>query len=558
MMNFTSLRLSLVGLTLAAMLSACSNEETTEPSAQEPSIQLTAQESEIGALNFTVQTERAERCAYVCVNAEQALPTSADEIFAQGTELEISGNDNIPVRIPVEDEATYAIIAAAANPNGSTVSNKLELTPKKNETPTPGTTEVAFKTGQLLYLPNGMLMINLYESENTEIYQTQIKIEGLENNGALQNNSRLLAEGMYKTLSPAYLIDMQGDSDIDNNLPTGSIVKIDRGTEGKVILTITGTLSKSEDKFKGTFTGTLENEIELKGYAIDNVNFDQTGGAKWDAEAGTIQIPLRSSTYPDLAQLSLVFRSATENLQAGNYPIASTGAVGTVSLVKAYLQDAPMYVDGALAPAEIGFQSGSVTVAISGDEYTITIDARDSYDLLYAENLMKDIVYGGTLTGTYQGKIDGTSSGEEPDPDEEYYVWQDTYSNTPAVVTYGFSSELEGYERSYIGRIDLQPDTEGEVNMRLYFRNTAPDASAAGFDPAQIEFIPGYSYVTLGDDLNDPVVPYLLLEGELKLSYDSSTQDWTLHFEGFFVAPVGHKIKVVGDYVGPMDGFTAL
>ena len=96
MMNFTSLRLSLVGLTLAAMLSACSNEETTEPSVQEPSIQLTAQESEIGALNFTVQTEHAERCAYVCINAEQALPTSADEIFAQGTELEISGQRQYP------------------------------------------------------------------------------------------------------------------------------------------------------------------------------------------------------------------------------------------------------------------------------------------------------------------------------------------------------------------------------------------------------------------------------------------------------------------------------
>ena len=201
---------------------------------------------------------------------------------------------------------------------------------------------MAFKTGQLLYLPNGMLMINLYESENTEIYQTQIKIEGLENNGALQNNSRLLTEGMYKTLSPAYLIDMQGDSDIDDNLPAGSMVKIERGTEGKVLLTVSGTLSKSETKFKGTFTGTLENEVELKGYSINDISFDETGGAKWDAEAGTIQIPRCAvRLYPELGQLSLVFCSETENLQASNYPIASTGEVGTVSLVKAYLQDAP-------------------------------------------------------------------------------------------------------------------------------------------------------------------------------------------------------------------------
>lgn len=137
-------------------------------------------------------------------------------------------------------------------------------------------------------------------------------------------------------------------------------------------------------------------------------------------------------------------------------------------------------------------------------------------------------------------------------------VWQDTYSNTPAVVSYGLTSDLEGYERSYIGRIDLQPDTEGEANMRLFFINRAPDASAAGFDPTQIEFIPGYSYATLGQDLDDPIFPYVLMEGDLNLSYDSGSQKWTLHYEGFFVAPLGHKIKVIADYVGPMDGFTAL
>ena len=140
----------------------------------------------------------------------------------------------------------------------------------------------------------------------------------------------------------------------------------------------------------------------------------------------------------------------------------------------------------------------------------------------------------------------------------QYNVWQDTYSNTPAVVSYGLTSDLEGYERSYIGRIDLQPDTEGEANMRLFFINRAPDASAAGFDPTQIEFIPGYSYATLGQDLDDPIFPYVLMEGDLNLSYDSGSQKWTLHYEGFFVAPLGHKIKVIADYVGPMDGFTAL
>ena len=35
-----------------------------------------------------------------------------------------------------------------------------------------------------LYLPNGMLLINLFETDNTSVYQTQIKLEGIENNGA--------------------------------------------------------------------------------------------------------------------------------------------------------------------------------------------------------------------------------------------------------------------------------------------------------------------------------------------------------------------------------------
>ena len=48
------------------------------------------------------------------------------------------------------------------------------------------------------------------------------------------------------------------------------------------------------------------------------------------------------------------------------------------------------------------------------------------------------------------------------------------------------------------------------------------------------------------------------MEGDLNLSYDSGSQKWTLHYEGFFVAPHGHKIKVIADYVGPMDRYTAL
>lgn len=50
--------------------------------------------------------------------------------------------------------------------------------------PKPEQIDITFSTGELLYLPNGMLLINLFETDNTSVYQTQIKLEGIENNGA--------------------------------------------------------------------------------------------------------------------------------------------------------------------------------------------------------------------------------------------------------------------------------------------------------------------------------------------------------------------------------------
>ena len=80
-MNFASMKFFLVGLTLTAMLSACSDDETSDL-IPEPSISISALESEIGALNFSINVENAEQCAYVCMNANESLPTTADEIFA--------------------------------------------------------------------------------------------------------------------------------------------------------------------------------------------------------------------------------------------------------------------------------------------------------------------------------------------------------------------------------------------------------------------------------------------------------------------------------------------
>lgn len=190
MMNFASMKFFLVGLTLTAMLSACSDDETSDL-IPEPSISISALESEIGALNFSINVENAEQCAYVCMNANESLPTTADEIFATGTSIKLTDKNKLSIRVPVDKQITYAVIAAAANQTGKTISNKLQLTPLKDEDPgtedpepKPEQIDITFSTGELLYLPNGMLLINLFETDNTNVYQTQIKLEGIENNGA--------------------------------------------------------------------------------------------------------------------------------------------------------------------------------------------------------------------------------------------------------------------------------------------------------------------------------------------------------------------------------------
>ena len=121
----------------------------------------------------------------------KSLPTTADEIFATGTSIKLTDKNKLSIRVPVDKQITYAVIAAAANQTGKTISNKLQLTPLKDEypgtedpEPKPEQIDITFSTGELLYLPNGMLLINLFETDNTSVYQTQIKLEGIENNGA--------------------------------------------------------------------------------------------------------------------------------------------------------------------------------------------------------------------------------------------------------------------------------------------------------------------------------------------------------------------------------------
>ena len=98
-MNFASMKFFLVGLTLTAMLSACSDDETSDL-IPEPSISISALESEIGALNFSINVENAEQCAYVCMNANESLPTTADEIFATGTSIKLTDKNKLRSEFP--------------------------------------------------------------------------------------------------------------------------------------------------------------------------------------------------------------------------------------------------------------------------------------------------------------------------------------------------------------------------------------------------------------------------------------------------------------------------
>ena len=127
-MNFASMKFFLVGLTLTAMLSACSDDETSDL-IPEPSISISALESEIGALNFSINVENAEQCAYVCMNANESLPTTADEIFATGTSIKLTDKNKLSIRVPVDKQITYAVIAAAANQTGKTISKQITTYP---------------------------------------------------------------------------------------------------------------------------------------------------------------------------------------------------------------------------------------------------------------------------------------------------------------------------------------------------------------------------------------------------------------------------------------------
>ena len=76
-------------------------------------------------------------------------------------------------------------------------------------------------------------------------------------------------------------------------------------------------------------------------------------------------------------------------------------------MAKAYFANAPVYINGTLGPSEIGYKTGSIKVEVSPEtnEYTLTIDARDSYDIIYQENASAQVVYGSTLTGSFKGSI---------------------------------------------------------------------------------------------------------------------------------------------------------
>ncbi len=66
---------------------------------------------------------------------ERIAPTTADEIFATGTSIKLTDKNKLSIRVPVDKQITYAVIAAAANQTGKTISTNYNLPRSKDEDP---------------------------------------------------------------------------------------------------------------------------------------------------------------------------------------------------------------------------------------------------------------------------------------------------------------------------------------------------------------------------------------------------------------------------------------
>ena len=540
---------------IAAIMSACEKTDTSQP----PEISLRLLSQTENSAKFLIVTSYAEECAYLNLPAGGFIPSTAEEIMKNGTRLPVE--KEIEFEVEAESNVKYAIIAAVSNKSGNAVSEKIEYVIDGSSVNPPDDPQgegidETFSSAQVVYQQDGTIIFNLLESPNYG--KLSVQINGLEN-GALQGNSHLLADGTYQTIAPAYLLDMEGNGDIDNPLEKGASVTIGKSGSDRDI-TVMGKLSDGRN-VKGRFTGGFEavgSEFELKGYSLSGISLDMSGPGKWTENPGggyTLEVPLGSnSDFDKVSQLSIQFVLEEQALPEGEYKIGMAGGNGTVKLAKVYLDETRW-----VWPLE--YKEGNISVTHDGEKYRFMLEFRESFDSNYKKYAGVEVIYGGSFSAEFNGTIQyvGTEPGEGPvDPGPEIITEQVDYSlgSTPPEAEYGYSAEMGGY----YGKIYFARPTPADINTCIYFLNHAENA-AETLDPEAggIEFLPGMSYISFGEGDNEDGEYYRLTEGGIDMSYDSSSGEWTFNFNGIMTNTVtGIQWKIITKYTGPIDGFSSV
>ena len=104
-----------------------------DPAGDVLSVSVEAGEATADAVKFTVKPNNAEKCAFLCLTADQLIPAAAD-ILANGTQIDASGKTNQHVK-GLQPETTYSIIAAVQAGEETAVSQVVKMTTLKVENP---------------------------------------------------------------------------------------------------------------------------------------------------------------------------------------------------------------------------------------------------------------------------------------------------------------------------------------------------------------------------------------------------------------------------------------
>ena len=123
-------RIYYILLVVASLLVACS--EKTEPTITGMTVKVTAGEADVTELTFTVTSENATNCAWMCVKKTAAIPSGVD-IMSKGR-MVFANNAVSAKATELDDNTTYVIIAAAMNENNDIVTSEpVEMTTLERE-----------------------------------------------------------------------------------------------------------------------------------------------------------------------------------------------------------------------------------------------------------------------------------------------------------------------------------------------------------------------------------------------------------------------------------------